>query len=309
LIGGDIVKVFNYKCPKDNMEFISLEEGVVCEECGTACEVISEGDTEMMDSGIVSILEEEGTVKTVRYRDGKKVIVMRKKKKHPATPAQKQAAANARKYAHTSQADKKRKKSLVARKDAGLIGEGVKGMEISEARIIEAVKKAVREVLEGMDISEGKKVKVVRDGEVVTKVIKTRKVRLSSKQKAALKKAQAKSHTGAAKTKRAKSMKKRDTKGLKDLKEAYGEGEEIYLVIGDFTLETMDGDVSLSEGYSITVSGDSTATDDNCYLIDISDDNDEIVAEEVEVDIDIFMEAFQAGYIATLEDIDGDCAE
>lgn len=59
-----------------------------------------------------------------------------------------------------------------------------------------------------------KVVKVVRDGEVVTKKVPTKKKRLSSAQKAALAKARKKAHSSSANKQRAKSIKKRSKMGL-----------------------------------------------------------------------------------------------
>ena len=60
-------------------------------------------------------------VKTI-FKDGepKKVVV---RKKIMATSAQEEAAANARQYAHTEEADSKRRKSINARRDAKILGE------------------------------------------------------------------------------------------------------------------------------------------------------------------------------------------
>lgn len=57
---------------------------------------------------------------------------------------------------------------------------------------------------------------VVKNGKVVKKKIKTRKQKMSAKQKAALKKAQKKSQSAGAKKARAKSMKVRSKKGLNE---------------------------------------------------------------------------------------------
>lgn len=59
-----------------------------------------------------------------------------------------------------------------------------------------------------------KTVKVVRDGEVVKKTVKTKKKRLTAAQKQALAKARKKAHTGQAEKHRAKSLKKGRKSGL-----------------------------------------------------------------------------------------------
>lgn len=64
-----------------------------------------------------------------------------------------------------------------------------------------------------LDVSE-KTVRVVRDGKVVTKNVRTTKRRLTPAQKAALAKARKKAHTASANKARAKSMKVRSNKGL-----------------------------------------------------------------------------------------------
>lgn len=67
--------------------------------------------------------------------------------------------------------------------------------------------------VEGGMIFEAKK-RVVRDGKVLTVTKRTRKVRLSAAQRAALKKARRKAHTSAAKRARSKSMRIRKSRGL-----------------------------------------------------------------------------------------------
>lgn len=59
-------------------------------------------------------------------------------------------------------------------------------------------------------------VKVVRDGSVVKKKVKTKKTRLTAAQKQALAKARKKAHTASAEKARAKSNKVRSKKGLND---------------------------------------------------------------------------------------------
>lgn len=59
-------------------------------------------------------------------------------------------------------------------------------------------------------------VKVVRDGEVVKKKVKTKKTRLTAAQKQALAKARKKAHTATAEKSRKKSNKVRNKKGLND---------------------------------------------------------------------------------------------
>lgn len=67
---------------------------------------------------------------------------------------------------------------------------------------------------------------VVRGGKKVKKTVRTVKKRMSPKQKAALAKARRKSHTGAAKKARAKSLKARKTSGLESFSEQ--EKEAVY---------------------------------------------------------------------------------
>jgi hypothetical protein len=57
------------------------------------------------------------------YRDGKPVKVKKRGKQQNPTEAQKKAAENARKYAHTDEANKKRRKSISARSDGKILGE------------------------------------------------------------------------------------------------------------------------------------------------------------------------------------------
>lgn len=63
-----------------------------------------------------------GKVDTV-YRDGKPVKVKRRGKFTVSSDAQKAAAENARKYAHTEEAEKKRRKSINARGEGKILGE------------------------------------------------------------------------------------------------------------------------------------------------------------------------------------------
>ena len=73
-------------------------------------------------SGISEIGVTESRVVTV-YRDGKPYKVKKREKKSISTDAQRSAAANARKYAHTDEANKKRRKSINARRDGKILGE------------------------------------------------------------------------------------------------------------------------------------------------------------------------------------------
>lgn len=57
------------------------------------------------------------------FRDGKPCKVRKRKKKGISTDAQKRAAENARKYAHTNEANAKRRKSISARRDSKILGE------------------------------------------------------------------------------------------------------------------------------------------------------------------------------------------
>lgn len=92
------------------------------------------------------------------------------------------------------------------------------------------------------DLSE-KTVKVVREGKVVRKNVRTRKVRLTPAQKAALKKARKKAHTGAANRKRAKSMKVRTRKGMNE--------EEELLVCPECGFEGTPDDYDYEDGVYI----------------------------------------------------------
>lgn len=66
-------------------------------------------------------IQESAKVKLV-YRNGElKEVAIRKK--ILATEAQKNAVANARQYAHTEEANNKRRKSIVARRDGKVLGE------------------------------------------------------------------------------------------------------------------------------------------------------------------------------------------
>lgn len=72
---------------------------------------------------VFEVDESKGLEITV-YRDGKPVkIKKRGKQKTPTSEAQKKAAENARKYAHTDEANKKRRKSISARSDGKVLGE------------------------------------------------------------------------------------------------------------------------------------------------------------------------------------------
>lgn len=69
---------------------------------------------------VFGVHESEVTV----YRDGQPVKVKKRgKQKNPVSDAQKNAAENARKYAHTDEANKKRRKSISARKDGKILGD------------------------------------------------------------------------------------------------------------------------------------------------------------------------------------------
>lgn len=59
----------------------------------------------------------------VVFRDGQRVVINTRKRKTIATQAQIDAANNASKYAHTSEADAKRAKSLSARREAKMFGD------------------------------------------------------------------------------------------------------------------------------------------------------------------------------------------
>lgn len=149
------MKLYAHRCNKEGTEFISIQDSLTCPDCGDKCEKVEEGDTReqtadiavyIVESGLVRVQTVEGKkvvkkvkrklsccsksvseqeevdeAKKVVYVDGKKVV-RTIRKKVPATAAQRAAAANARKYAHTSEADHKRKKSMQARKDDKALG-------------------------------------------------------------------------------------------------------------------------------------------------------------------------------------------
>lgn len=76
------------------------------------------------DNSLAGISESsnKGKVVTV-YKDGKPVKVTKRGKFKVSTEAQRNAAENARKYAHTDEANKKRRKSISARGDGKILGE------------------------------------------------------------------------------------------------------------------------------------------------------------------------------------------
>lgn len=101
--------------------------------------------------------------------------------------------------------------------------------EISHiSNIIESGEDDICPVCGSTDITEAC-VKVVRNGEVTKKTVKTKKAKLSPAQKAALAKARKKAHTGSAEKSRAKSMKKRATSGLseEDFEDDYDVEEDL----------------------------------------------------------------------------------
>jgi hypothetical protein len=70
----------------------------------------------------ISESSDKGKVVTV-YRDGKPVKVVKRGKCKVSSESQRNAAENARKYAHTDEANKKRRKSINARGDGKILGE------------------------------------------------------------------------------------------------------------------------------------------------------------------------------------------
>lgn len=115
------MKVYAYICEHDGGEYVSLEDSLCCPECGLECKKVEEGSTNSY-SGNVSLYIIEAVTSKVVYIDGKKVLKKVRKKKI-ATEAQKKAAENARKFAHTPQAGAKRRKSMAARKDDHMLGQ------------------------------------------------------------------------------------------------------------------------------------------------------------------------------------------
>ncbi|NLE06325.1 MAG: hypothetical protein GX638_16185 [Crenarchaeota archaeon] len=116
-------KIYVFECVEEGTNFISLsKDEFLCPDCDDVCELLGESDASFLLPEVLEYIFEEGkeggTFKVV-YRDGKKKIVRVRKKKRPATSAQKAAAAKARKYAHTPEAEKKRRKSMMARRKAG----------------------------------------------------------------------------------------------------------------------------------------------------------------------------------------------
>jgi hypothetical protein len=96
-------------------------------ECGGICDVITTHKFTKLNEYVLYMLDEavlSGTKLKVVFKDGKKSVVKKRKKaRHEGTPDQKRAIANARRFAHTPTAKMKRRKSVLARKDAGLVGD------------------------------------------------------------------------------------------------------------------------------------------------------------------------------------------
>ena len=82
------------------------------------------GNDDKSLSGVEEIEEsaDKGKVVTV-YKDGKPVKVTKRGKFKISTDAQRNAAENARKYAHTEEANTKRRKSINARSNGKILGE------------------------------------------------------------------------------------------------------------------------------------------------------------------------------------------
>lgn len=330
------MNVYKCVCPNDGSEYIVNESKFFCVDCGGLCNVVSEGKNELLPNGIDKMILESGAVKIV-YKDGKKVVVkVRKKKKSIATPAQKEALKKARLKAHTPDADKKRRKSMNARRDAGLIGEGVdennnvysiggEVMGISKEEVMEIVE-AVVEVLEAKK-KKGKKVckkeveeveeededledeeeeeeevdetrieKVVRGGQVVKIKRPNIKKKMSAKQKAALKKARMKAHTGFAQKKRAKSMKLRARKI----------GESVMLNVGVGCLVSESFDIVLENKQTISIEKDYMLdvydVTESVVAMDIYNEEGELVQEGVEVDAEFVGNIYKENLVESLED-------
>lgn len=92
-------------------EFVEIRDRVI------SLSNLAVGGKERID--IVSVDEAAKVV----FRDGKRVVINTRKRKVVPTQAQVNAAINASKYAHTAEAEEKRRKSLNARREAKLFGD------------------------------------------------------------------------------------------------------------------------------------------------------------------------------------------
>ncbi len=118
-------RVFESRCPKCKCIYLTLEALLKCDECYGECGVVEQHNMDKVSDKVILMLVEapkSGHKLVVVFRDGKKTIIKkRKKKRFEGTPAQKQAALKAGRHAHTAEAKIKRRKSVLARKEAGLI--------------------------------------------------------------------------------------------------------------------------------------------------------------------------------------------
>jgi hypothetical protein len=136
--------------------------------------------------------------------------------------------------------------------------------------------------------------KVVQGGRVVMKRIRTIKHRMSPKQKMALLKAQRRSHTGAAKLHRAKSMVIHRRK--------LGEGV-VNVGVSALVSEAFDIDlgenivVEVKEGYMFALAD----IDENVIALSVYDENGEVVKEGIEVDAEFVEGCFSENLVESLQ--------
>lgn len=91
----------------------------VTENVGFVCTRLENGDVVLE-----SKKEKAGKKKTI-YTNGKRKVIITRKKYNPSSAAQKAAALNASRFAHTPAADKKRRKSMMARRDDRVIAKAM----------------------------------------------------------------------------------------------------------------------------------------------------------------------------------------
>lgn len=121
LMGHDLVYV--YECLSEGNKFLSpMKEIFCCDDCGSECSYLGSDSILSLPEDVIDFVSEEGNngykLKVI-YTNGKKKLKRVKVRKVLATAAQKKAAENARKYAHTPSADAKRRKSFAARSSEG----------------------------------------------------------------------------------------------------------------------------------------------------------------------------------------------
>jgi hypothetical protein len=146
-------------------------------------------------------------------------------------------------------------------------------------------------------VTEGMLKKVVRGGKVIMKKVRTVKKRLTAKQKAALKKAQKKAHTGAAKKNRMKSLKIRKRK----LGEAFVNVGASCVVTEPFEVVVDEGkgvNIVLEKGYMLSF----IDVDENVISLDIYDDTGELVQEDILVTPDFVKLCFDEQVLESLAD-------